>query len=297
MADTFDLATLFATIHEAMGMAVAILPAPGQRLPPALARLPAGHQHHASPFCLAVRSTRDGRGCRGHDMHLVNARAGTILKPFVGRCPAGIAEAVVPVLVGGVHRATVFVGQAVLIGEDASAATEDALDRASDPPAVRRAYRDLPRMAADRLLRIGRMVEAAMRGLGSPVDLAIVDGDERLRRSPEIARIISLLEDNANWGLSSADMAARVGLSPTHFSRLFHRTIGRCYKDHVAELRFSHAKALLHHTRLPIGEIASRCGFQRQSQFAARFRALTGMSPRRFRDLASAKADDGGGRP
>lgn len=296
MADLFDLAALFATLTESLGMTIVILPVPGQRLPPALARLPVAHLHHASRFCLAVRSTRDGHGCRGHDALLVNARAGLIRAPFVSRCPAGIAEAVVPVIVGGVHRASVFVGQAVLVGEDASVATEDALGRASDPPAVRRAHRELPRMSAERLLRLGHLVDAAMRGLEDQVDLVVLDDDVQLRRSPEIARAMALLDDQANWGLSSAGMAAKVGLSSSHFSRLFHRVAGRCYKDHLASLRLSRGKAMLHHTRLTIGEIASRCGFQRQSQFAARFRALTGMSPRRFRDLAAAGAEDVGGR-
>ena len=43
------------------------------------------------------------------------------------------------------------------------------------------------------------------------------------------------------------------------------------------------ARTLLAHSALPIGEVASRCGYQDQGAFAERFLAETGLTPSRWR--------------
>ena len=43
------------------------------------------------------------------------------------------------------------------------------------------------------------------------------------------------------------------------------------------------ARTLLAYSALPIGEVASRCGYQDQGAFAERFLAETGLTPSRWR--------------
>ena len=92
-----------------------------------------------------------------------------------------------------------------------------------------------------------------------------------------------ILRQERCWDIAESVMARRVHLSPAHFSRLFHRVMGRTFKAHVTVVRMTHAQNLLHQTDIPVGAIASGCGFSRQSYFTRRFRAFTGLTPTEYR--------------
>jgi len=67
--------------------------------------------------------------------------------------------------------------------------------------------------------------------------------------------------------------------SPTHFSHVFHKRIGRAYNDYLNDLKVSYAKQLLTTTSLKIIDAGYQSGFNSYNNFYATFKNYTGFSP------------------
>lgn len=83
--------------------------------------------------------------------------------------------------------------------------------------------------------------------------------------------------------------AARAcGVSPSHLSRLFHRSTGLTFQDYVTRYRLEHACERLRASEQPVTDIAFESGFQSISQFHRAFKAVYGVAPRQYRRQARA---------
>lgn len=85
--------------------------------------------------------------------------------------------------------------------------------------------------------------------------------------------------------ISLADMANVAAFSPTYFARQFKKSTGQSPHQYLLTARIETAKRLLR-TRLPIAEIALRCGFSHQEHLTRMFRRFEGMTPAVFRKSA-----------
>jgi Response regulator containing CheY-like receiver domain and AraC-type DNA-binding domain len=83
--------------------------------------------------------------------------------------------------------------------------------------------------------------------------------------------------------LSRDAIAAEVGASPDHLSRLMKRETGLSVSEYLVRERLEMAKRLVAETDLPIGDIASRSGYSSFSHFSRIFRESTGLSPIDYR--------------
>jgi AraC-like DNA-binding protein len=79
------------------------------------------------------------------------------------------------------------------------------------------------------------------------------------------------------------ELARRHGLSPTHFRRLWQRSVGVPPHRFVLEERLRRACRALVQTDAPIAEIARAHGFADPLYFSRRFRAFTGESASTYR--------------
>jgi AraC-like DNA-binding protein len=86
---------------------------------------------------------------------------------------------------------------------------------------------------------------------------------------------------NADVTLAGAAEAA--GLSPAHFSHVFHRATGETFTRFVQARRVAEAKRLLETTPKEITTICFECGFNSLTHFNRVFRRFERCSPRQYR--------------
>lgn len=111
-----------------------------------------------------------------------------------------------------------------------------------------------------------------------------------LSADPELSRLIpamKFMQQEFNRGPTLIDIAKEVGLSPFHFHRRFTELLGLTPKQFLLECQINKAKSDLIGRQKELAEIARECGFAHQSHFTSRFKQATGLTPTRWRRLAS----------
>lgn len=99
----------------------------------------------------------------------------------------------------------------------------------------------------------------------------------------QVGRVEALMDASIEDGLSLAEMAASICLSPIHFARMFRRSTGSSPHQRLIELRLARAKHLLGDSASPIAEIAQRCGFSNQEHLTRAFGRAVGLTPAAYR--------------
>ena len=116
-------------------------------------------------------------------------------------------------------------------------------------------------------------------------------GDRRLQRRMRCAWLdeaIALLRDApcGTTTLGLGELAAHVGIHPSHFARTFRREVGCSVGEYVRASRLDEASRLLRASRLRLAEIALATGFSDQSHFSTAFRRRFCVTPGEFRRMA-----------
>ncbi len=106
------------------------------------------------------------------------------------------------------------------------------------------------------------------------------------KHDDRLARLLSQIDANPESEYPLAIMAREVAMSERSFLRHFREVTGCSPTDYVIRARVREAMHILDDgdCRLPITEIAFRCGFNDSNYFARQFRRVTGMAPRQYRD-------------
>ena len=86
-----------------------------------------------------------------------------------------------------------------------------------------------------------------------------------------------------NRDLSVQDVADHLGITSNYFSTLFHESTGSSFIAYLNQVRVEQAGYLLKETRIPIGDIGFRCGFNTVQHFNRTFKKIVGMPPSQYR--------------
>lgn len=105
---------------------------------------------------------------------------------------------------------------------------------------------------------------------------------ETLEKDPVELSINYMLE-NLNRKLKLNDIAKAVGLSASHFSRVFTNKTGHSPIDYFIQLKIQQACRMLDNTNLSIAQVATEMGFEDQFYFSRQFKKVMNMSPREYR--------------
>ena len=103
------------------------------------------------------------------------------------------------------------------------------------------------------------------------------------RIAPRIAKVQRHMEAHLADPLTNEELAAIACLGLSQFKHAFRQQVGTSVSHYLRMRRMALARTLLAQTALPIGEVASRCGYQNQGAFAERFLAETGLTPALWR--------------
>jgi AraC family transcriptional regulator len=97
-------------------------------------------------------------------------------------------------------------------------------------------------------------------------------------------RVVELIKENLDKDVAVSDLAAAVGVSAAHFSRLFKGSFGVAPHRFIMWERVARAKELLAQSHWSVGYIGVELGFSSHSHFTKVFHSFVGVTPRQFRD-------------
>lgn len=106
----------------------------------------------------------------------------------------------------------------------------------------------------------------------------------------ELARLVPALhfmQQEYRKSPTLGEIARTVHLSPFHFHRRFTHVLGITPKHFLLQCQIFQAKRMLEARQLELADIANACGFAHQSHFTSRFKQATGLTPTRWRKLAT----------
>jgi AraC-like DNA-binding protein len=110
-----------------------------------------------------------------------------------------------------------------------------------------------------------------------------VDKDINPVSREKIDAVHRYIRQNLTEEIRQAEIAERLGMSTSAFSRFFKIATGETFVGCVNILRVNEACRLLNRTQRTVIDIAMECGYHNISNFNRQFRALRGMNPSEYR--------------
>lgn len=98
-----------------------------------------------------------------------------------------------------------------------------------------------------------------------------------------VAQSINFMLEHLTQKLKLEEIAAGIGLSASHYSRLFVNRTGHSPIDYFIQLKIQRACRLLDNSGWMIADVAREIGFDDQFYFSRVFRKVMGMSPGEYR--------------
>lgn len=103
--------------------------------------------------------------------------------------------------------------------------------------------------------------------------------------STSVRRVNDFIAENLDAVITLEELAQIAGYSRFHFARGFRAATGMPPYAFVIRKRIARACELLGERDIPISNIAAATGFATHAQFSSRFRQVTGLTPRAFREV------------
>lgn len=96
-------------------------------------------------------------------------------------------------------------------------------------------------------------------------------------------RVTEFIQEHIEEEITLNELARNVGLSPSHFCSLFHKTSGKTPHQFILHCRIQHAKVLLARQSNSILDVALASGFRTHQHFSRIFRRHVGIPPSAYR--------------
>jgi AraC-like DNA-binding protein/ligand-binding sensor protein len=239
---------------------------------------------HGSPLCKLIDGVPRGHElCRRCDAKYL-ARAAKLGRALRYRCHAGLIDIAVPITVDGQHVASMSSGQVLPAPhnpKDAERFVRRLRGLGIAPERIRKAYWNAPYLDPQQLDATVELLTFFARYL-CEVRLTLREMVTRMQR-PEITAAQQFIEQHCADPLTLARVAARVGLSPAHFSGVFHRETKMTFTAYVQHRRAAQVARQLRDGHRRITDICFVCGFNSLTHLNRVFRKFYGCSPLQYR--------------
>lgn len=103
------------------------------------------------------------------------------------------------------------------------------------------------------------------------------------------ARCVHYINQYYRQQITLQELANHVHLHPNYLCQLFREQTGKTVFEQINWVRVHAAVQLLKSTRLPVNQIAARCGYQNTNYFSRVFKQFTGRCPTDYRKHSQTK--------
>lgn len=258
-------------------------------LPLALSSLESwGLPHHTrrkeNPFCaMMASSSRSCAACLRVQQDLCES-AKTEAKSV--NCPLGLTDTAVPVrlgesVIGYLHTGQVFRKKPSDSQFNRALETIKSWGMELDGDKLREAYfagKVVNQKEHDAVVRLLSIFGEHLSAICNQILIKTENAEP-----PVITRAKKYIEDNHSEDLSLSDVAKAVNTSAFYFCKLFKKSTGINFTEHVSRVRIERAKNLLLNPNLRVSEIAYEVGFQSLTHFNRVFKKISGQSPTDYR--------------
>jgi AraC-like DNA-binding protein len=262
---------------EATGLALALRPVEYWQL--------AHHgKRHENPFCaMLAENPKSLAVCLQAHEEMIH-HTGEL--PCTVTCPFGLTETAVPLKLGTRTIGYLRIGQ-VLRRSPTRADTaklEQKMKRIDVPftPQLRLAWEQNPVLRPERYKAIVRLLTFFAAQLSALSNQLMLEQENR--EPPLVIRARQYIEAHKTKPISLHSIAAAIGVSPFHFSKVFHKSTGMTFTEYLGRARAEGARDKLLNPNLRINEVAFEAGFQSLTQFNRTFKRRFGQSPSEFRE-------------
>jgi AraC-like DNA-binding protein/ligand-binding sensor protein len=128
----------------------------------------------------------------------------------------------------------------------------------------------------------GRVLETAEAGERQE-DLRYLFELSDIKRGDMIFKAVEYIRNHYTEKLTLEEVAGKIYLSPSYFSRVFKETMGEAFSAYVTHLRINKSKTLLLTEPKTITDICNCLGFDDQSYFTKVFKKHVGVTPAKYR--------------
>jgi two-component system response regulator YesN len=120
----------------------------------------------------------------------------------------------------------------------------------------------------------------------------VLDNAEKLKisneaYSPLVLRAMTMVLTDVSADITLNKVAKECNITPSYFSVLFRKEVGKTFIGWLTEIRIDQAKWQLSETDTDILNICYDCGYNTPSQFIKMFKRETGITPSEYRKLNS----------
>jgi AraC family transcriptional regulator len=122
-----------------------------------------------------------------------------------------------------------------------------------------------------------------LEGLALELTAAAARGPATPRAQPWLERARELLHERGLPPPTATEIAARVGVHPSHLARAFRAQYGESVGDCARRLRLEWAAGRLARSDVALVSLATEAGFVDQSHFTRAFKQQFGLTPARYR--------------
>lgn len=204
-----------------------------------------------------------------------------------GHCFAHMSISALPVTVGDTLIAYIWTGQVFVTGKKTGSFTSISrmLHRAGagagEIARLHLLWKTTPEIPEEQYTSVVTLLRIFAQQLGESAAALLLQGTPGEPESVRKAR--HYVRDHLTNRITLEEVSRHAGLSPHHFSRIFHEASGLTLTDYINRSRIGAARQLLLKDGARVSEVAFEVGYQSLSQFNRSFLRITGRSPLNYR--------------
>lgn len=235
---------------------------------------------HSSPYCMFIKETREGyQRCLSQNKPLYERCKDR--KPFLGYCPAGICELVIPIADKTQVYGSINVSHFSLGDTKGAERREMCLQGA---PEQRRLmaqflYEQFVRPTTIEVADVQYSLELLAEFIAEIVKNAKNTFKERKIGFGEEERIRTFIIENANKKILVEQVLTSCNISKTDLYNLIEASNAKNFRDFVNVIRIEQSEKLLLETEQTPKEVASKLGFKDYNHFCRLFKEQVKISP------------------